>query len=168
MSLLGGTIAPVLGDRSIDFEKTVDVKRAYLIESMTNYTNYPNIFRGTINSASLVSNNTVQIQGAVGLFSFKELVTPTTLPNGSYEIDVVSGELQGTKITSTFVSTWGFDGTPNGGTLVKTSLSLEAPSWLTSVALSMVSDDQIKSSMDSAIYRFSLNAKNLQSSNITK
>ncbi len=160
--VVGTVITPVYGTRALTVQKTIDVRKEYFLKALTDYNNYPKIFPDNIKSASLKSNNIVQIQGSAGGIGFNEEVKSSIQPDGTYLLEVISGDLKGTKIVTSLSSTWGFhDGTADGGTKVKTNLSLEA-SWIASVGLALVGDDAIKSAIDASMYKFYLYAKQLQ------
>ena len=162
--IVGIIISPVYGVRDVSFQNTVDVKKEFLLKALTDYNNYPKIFPDNIKSVT-VSNNFVHIDVKAGPITFNEDATYAIQADGSYIVEIISGDLKGTKITSWFTDTWGFDGTPNGGTIVRTNLSLET-SGLASFALLFVSDKDIKSTMGTAIYKFYQYAKNVQNSEL--
>ena len=121
--------------KEIIFEKTVDVKQKYLLETMSNLKKYPKIIPDNINSVQLIEGKENQALMNVGLegISFDVKTEYTVLPDGSHFIEVLDGDLKGTKLTTTLKKTWSYDGTNNGGTVVKMGLSLEV-----SGALSLV------------------------------
>ena len=66
-------------------------------------------------------------------------------------VEILSGDLKGTKIITTLKERIGFDGTPKGATTVKTKLMLETSFWI-SLALSFVGDSEIKNAVGDGFY----------------
>jgi hypothetical protein len=84
--------------------------------------------------------------------------------DGSFVVDVLSGDLKDSKIIIILQERTGFDGTPNGATTVKAKLILHT-SWLASTALSFVNDSDIQTAVGDGFYEVGKYAKSGSSQN---
>ena len=150
----------VVAQKEIFFEKTVNVKQNYLLDTMSNIENYPKIIPDNINSVKLIEGEKDQASMNVGLegINFDVKTQYTILPDGSNFIEVLEGDLKGTKLTTTLTKTWGFDGTKDGGTIVKMKLSLEISGAL-SLVTAFAPDESILFALDSSLIKFVNHAK---------
>ena len=150
-------------EREIIFEKTVNVKQEYLIQTLSDLKKYPKILPNNINSVQLIDGKENQALMNVGLegINFDVKTKYTVLPDGNHFIEVLEGDLKGTKLTTSLERTWGFDGTKEGGTIVKMKLSLEISGALSLVTL-FASDETILFALDSSLIKFVNHAKNEQ------
>ncbi len=145
-------------DKELKLEKTEDVKSQVLLETLSDLKSYPQIFPEYIKSVELTGQNSAKFNvGSNGIF-FDVQTQYSKYPDGSYVVEVTSGDLKGSKITTTLQKTWGFDGTPNGGTIVNMKISLQTSGMLSLLAPS-IPDQAILSNLGAGLDKFSSYAK---------
>jgi hypothetical protein len=145
-------------DKELSLKKTVDVKNQILLETLSDLQNYPQIFPEYIKSVELTGANTAKFNvGSNGIF-FDVQTQYTQNPDGSYVVKVISGDLKGSKIITTLQKTWGFDGTPDGGTTVNMDMALQTSGMLSLLAPS-IPDQAILSNLDAGLDKFASYAK---------
>lgn len=145
-------------EKDLSLKKTVDVNNQALLETLSNIQNYPQIFPEYIKSVELTGTDTAKLNvGSNGIF-FDVQTKYTQNSDGSYVVEVTSGDLKGSKIITTLQKTWGFDGTPDGGTIVNMDMVLQTSGMLSLLAPS-VPDQTILSNLDMGLDRFASYAK---------
>lgn len=148
----------VYAEKELILKKTLDVKDQMLLETLANIQNYPQIFPEYIKSVELTGENTAKFNvGANGIF-FNVQTEYTQNSDGSYMVEVTSGDLKGSKIITTLQKTWGFDGTPDGGTMVNMDMVLQTSGMLSLIAPS-IPDQAILSNLGTGLDKFALYAK---------
>ncbi len=146
-------------ERELSLKKTVDVEDQVLLGTLSNVQNYPQIFPEYIRSVELTGADTAKFNiGSNGIF-FDVQTKYTQNPDGSYVVEVTSGDLKGTKIITTLQKTCCFDGTPNDGTIVNMDMVLQTSGMLSLLAPS-ISDQVILSNLDAGLDKFAFYAKN--------
>ncbi|HET6458450.1 MAG TPA: hypothetical protein VFG24_06195 [Nitrosopumilaceae archaeon] len=149
---------PAYAEKELVLKKTVNVKNQALLETLSNIQNYPQIFPQYIKSVELTGTNTAKFNvGSNGIF-FDVQTRYTQDPDGRYVVEVTSGDLKGSKIITTLQKTWGFDGTPDGGTIVNMKMMLQTSGMLSLIAPS-IPDKAILSNLDSGLDKFASYAK---------
>jgi len=115
--------------RQLVLEKVVDVNKNALQETLVDPSNLKDIFPDYIKSveSTKVQDNKNLAKLVLGLngFNVNSEVEYTKLPNENHIVEVITGDLRGTKLTTTLKETWGFDGTPNQGTIVNIKMTLQ-------------------------------------------
>jgi ribosome-associated toxin RatA of RatAB toxin-antitoxin module len=145
-------------EKDLSLKKTVDVKNQVLLETLSNIQNYPQIFPEYIRSVELTGANTAKFNvGSNGIF-FDVQTQYTQNPDGRYVVEVISGDLKGSRVTTTLQKTWSFDGTPNDGTIVNMEILLQTSGMLSLLAPS-IPDQAILSNLDAGLDKFALYAK---------
>ncbi|HEV2193728.1 MAG TPA: hypothetical protein VGR54_08945 [Nitrosopumilaceae archaeon] len=145
-------------EKDLSLKKTTDVKNQALLETLSNIQNYPQIFPEYIKSVELTGTNTAKFNvGSNGIF-FDVQTKYTQNPDGSYVVEVISGDLKGSRIITTLQKTWGFDGTPDGGTIVNMDMVLQTSGMLSLLAPS-IPDQAILSNLDAGLDKFASYAK---------
>jgi hypothetical protein len=145
-------------DKELKLEKTVDVKSQVLLETLSDLKSYPQIFPQYIKSVELTGQNSAKFNvGSNGIF-FDVQTQYSKFPDGSYLVEVTSGDLKGSKITTKLQETWGFDGTPNGGTKINMEISLQTSGILSLLAPS-IPDRAVLSNLDTGLDKFAAYAK---------
>jgi len=147
---------PVFADRYIVYEDKVNVKKEILEKTMSDLQAYPKIFPQYIQSVQVIDpqKNLAKMKVAFP-FSSEWQVKYDTLADGKYAIEVTSGDLKGTKMTTTLQKIAGFNGTPNAGTKVRMDLALQL-AWFYSM---FISDDSIRYGLDLGLSKFENYAK---------
>ena len=145
-------------EKELVLKKTVDVKNQVLLEALSNIQNYPKIFPEYIKSVELTGTDTAKFNvGSNGIF-FDVQTKYTQNSDGSYVVEVTSGDLKGSKIITTLQKTWGFDGTPDGGTIVNMDMTLQTSGMLSLLAPS-IPDQAILSNLNAGLDKFASYAK---------
>jgi ribosome-associated toxin RatA of RatAB toxin-antitoxin module len=145
-------------EKELILKKTVDVKNQVLLEALSNIQNYPQIFPEYIKSVELTGADTAKFNvGSNGIF-FDVQTKYTQNSDGSYVVEVISGDLKGSKIITTLQKTWGFQGTPDGGTIVNMDMTLQTSGMLSLLAPS-IPDQAILSNLNSGLDKFASYAK---------
>ena len=149
---------PAFAEREITLKKTVDVKNELLLETLSDLQSYPQIFPEFIKSVKLTDDKTAKFTvGSNGIF-FDVQAQHIQYPDGRHVVEVISGDLKGSKIITTLQKTWGFDGTPNGGTRVNMEILLQTSGMLSLITPS-ISDEMILSHLDAGLEKLVVYAK---------
>ncbi len=147
------------GDKELNFGKTEDVKSQVLFGTLSDLQSYPQIFPEYIKSVELTGDKTAKFNvGSNGIF-FDVQTQYTQLPDGSYVVEVISGDLKGSRIVTTLQKTWGFDGSADGGTVVNMEILLQT-SGVLSLLVPSIPDQAILSNLDTGLDKFAAYAKN--------
>jgi ribosome-associated toxin RatA of RatAB toxin-antitoxin module len=143
----------VYAEKELVLKKTVNVNSQDLLETLSNIQNYPQIFPEYIKSVELTGADTAKFNvGSNGIF-FDVKTKYTQNSDGSYVVEVTSGDLKGSKIITTLQKTWGFDGTPDGGTRVNIDMMLQTSGMLSLFAPS-IPDQAILSNLGAGLDKF--------------
>ncbi len=147
--VISATQQPAFADRTIYFNKVFDINKDSLEQVMGDLKNMPKVFPGFIESVEY-SNNEEKKLAKIALnlngFHIYPQIKYSQPNQGWHIVQVVSGDLKGTKLFTKFDETWGFDGTPNQGTIVNIELNLRY-SGISSF-LGIVSDKTLEYSLD--------------------
>lgn len=142
-------------DRMIDFQTVANVSEQSLIGAITDLQNYPQIFPDNVKSITLLDNKTnlVDMNAGINGIFFDTQAVYQQAPDGKYVVQVVSGDLNGTTITTELSKTWGFDGQPGMGTVANVSLDLKTSGFL-SWMLNLVPDNSLSYALQNGFSRF--------------
>lgn len=145
-----GINQPISAERSFYFEKVLDINKKSFQDSLTNLNNLPKIFPENIKSVELSSNENEITKAkmilGVGGFSINSEVELTNEPNSVHTMKIISGDLEGTKITTALKETWAYDGTPNEGTIIEIDMILQTSGFISLIGLA--SDETVLYSLD--------------------
>lgn len=148
----------VYADKELNLKKTVDVQSQVLLETLSDLQNYPKIFPEYIKSVELTGTNSAKFNvGTSGIF-FDVQTQYLQRADGSYVVEVISGDLKGSRIITSLQKTWGFDGTPEGGTRVNMKITLQISGMLSLLATT-IPDQTILSNLDTGLGKFVAYAK---------
>jgi hypothetical protein len=142
-------------DREINVQTVANVKEQSLLAAISDLQNYPQIFPDNVKSVNLLNNQTNLVDmnaGVNGVFFDTQAVYQQS-PNGTYTVQVTSGDLKGTTLTTELNKTWGFDGTPGMGTIANISLDLKTSGFL-SWMLSFVPDSSLNYALQNGFSKF--------------
>jgi len=142
-------------DRVIDVQTTANVNEQSLIAAISNLQNYPQIFPDNVKYVKILDNKTNLVDmnaGVNGIYFDTQAVYHQT-PDGKYIVQVVSGDLKGTTMTTEFNKTWGFDGKPGMGTKADIALDLQTSGFL-SWMLNFVPDNSLSDALQNGFSRF--------------
>ena len=154
---------PVFADRVITIERTIPTNSQKLMEVFSDLEVYPQILPQNIRSSNLLNNQeniskmtigveNIWIEADVKYFS----PSPDTAV-----LEIVSGDLKGTKLTGVFSGIINPQGKES--TFVTASLDLKI-SWYFSLATLFISDENIESMLNTGLIEFSNYANNSQPS----
>lgn len=154
-------IAPAFATRTIQVVKSLDVGSDIFARQLIDLKSYQKIFPEFVVGVEPEKqlNRTKLIIDAQG--KREAYVTSKTLENNTLLIEVLSGDLKGTKVVTSLSNATGFDGTPNGATIVHSTLVLET-NWLVTLALSFVDDDVISKAVGDGFYEIGQYVKSNQ------
>lgn len=146
----------VFAERTIIVEKTLDIEKDKLQETLVDLENYEKIFPQYVKSATIIDTNDettiARLKLDTGFVPISVDAEVINLENGENEIRVLSGDLKGSTITTKLEKTWSYNGIPNMGTSIVVDLTLEVSGFLALVGL--VTDDLIKYSIDKSLLSF--------------
>ncbi len=148
-----GINQPISAERSFYFEKVLDINKKSFQDSITNLNNLPKIFPENIKSVKPSSdeneNTKAKMTLGVGGFSINSEVELATEPNSVHTMKIISGDLEGTKITTSLKETWSYDGIPNEGTIIEIDMILQTSGFLSLIGLAP--DETILYSLDKSL-----------------
>ncbi len=142
-------------DRVIDVHTVANVNEKSLIAAISNLQNYPQIFPDYVKYVKMLDNKTnlVYMNAGINGIYFDTEATYQQTPDGKYLVQVVSGDLKGTTMTTELNKTWSFDGRPNMGTNVNISLDLKTSGFL-SWMLDFVPDNSLSGALQGGFSKF--------------
>jgi len=140
---------PVFADRNINYEKILDIEKDALETVFEDLKILPEIFPDFVKAVESNHNDNkkqAKIELNLNGFHFYPKVQYSNPSDGTHEIQVISGELRGTKINTSLEKTWSYDGTANKGTILNMQLDLHQ-SGLSSL-LGIIPDKAVLYSID--------------------
>jgi hypothetical protein len=142
-------------DRLVNYQTVANVNEAALIRTMSDVSNYPQIFPDNVRYVKILDNKTnlVEMNGGIDGVFFDTQAIYKQNPDGKYMIEVISGDLKGTTMTTELKKTWGFDGEPDKGTIADVSLNLKSSGFL-SWLLNFVPDSSLSFVLENGFDRF--------------
>jgi len=142
-------------DRLVNYQTVANVPESSLVTTMSDISNYPQIFPDNIRYVKVLDNKThlVEMNAGVNGFFFDTQAIYNQSPDGKYVIQVISGDLKGTTMTTELNKTWGFDGEAGKGTIADVSLDLKT-SGLLSWMLGFVPDSSLSSALANGFDKF--------------
>ena len=142
-------------DRVITLQKVSDVPEKSLLDTISDVTNYPQIFPDNVKFVKILDNNTrlVEMNAGVNGMFFDTQARCTTDSDGDYVVEVVSGDLKGTTMTTKLEKTWGFHGQKDGGTKADISLDVKT-SGVLAWMINFVPDDSLANALGYGFDKF--------------
>ncbi len=152
---------PVFAERIISIEKTIPTESEKLVRVFSDLEAYPQILPKNIESSTILNEEeniarmTFRLEGIWIDADIKYLSPSSDISI----IEVVSGDLKGTKLTGIFTDIQ--DSQINEATLVKANLELKT-SWYISLVTMFFTDENIESMLNTVLGEFSNYANNPQ------
>ena len=142
-------------DRVITLQKVSDVPEKSLLDTISDVTKYPQIFPDNVKFVKILDNNTrlVEMNAGVNGMFFDTQAICTTDSEGNYVVEVVSGDLKGTTMTTKLEKTWGFHGQKDGGTRANIALNVKT-SGVLSWMINFVPDDSLSNALGYGFDKF--------------
>jgi hypothetical protein len=137
------------GERYLDYEKTLDIDKEALETVFVDPKILPKIFPDFVKAVESNTNDDnmiAKIELNLNGFSFYPKVQYSKPSDGTHIIQVISGDLSGTKINTSLEKTWSFDGRPDEGTIVNMQLDLHQSGLLS--VLGVIPDNAVLYSVD--------------------
>lgn len=142
-------------DRLINYHTVANVDEGSLISTMSDVSNYPQIFPDNVKYVKILDNKTNLVDmnaGVDGVF-FDTQATYQQSSDGKYVVQVTSGNLKGTTMTTELNKTWGFDGEPGKGTIANVSVDLKTSGFLSWI-LVFVPDSSLSFALENGFSKF--------------
>lgn len=142
-------------DRLINYQTVANVPEDSLISTISDISKYPQIFPDNIRYVKILNNKTNLIDMNAGMngFFFDTQAIYHQNQGGKYVIEVVSGDLKGSVMTTQLNKTWSFDGKDGKGTMANVSLDLKT-SGLLSWMIGFLPDNSLSSTLENGFDRF--------------
>ena len=144
---------PIYAERNFYFEKVIDINKKSFQDSLINPNNLQKIFPENV---KLIESKTDENEKTIAKmelgfagFSINSEIELTNLPDSTHTMEIISGDLEGTKITTSLRETWSYDGIPNEGTKVEIDMTLHTSGYLSLIGLAP--DDAILYSLDKSL-----------------
>jgi hypothetical protein len=135
--------------------RTLDIEKNILQNTLINIANYEKVFPEYVKSVRLIQDSNqkaiTELSMGVGIIPLSVQVEAKNLGENRHELTIISGDLKGSKIVTTLEKTWGYDGTPNMGTILSMDMSLQVSGLL--AFLGIIDNDLVQYSIDSSISR---------------
>lgn len=142
-------------DKIFMLKKVSDVSEESLLNTISNVSEYPKIFPDNVRYVKILDNNTKLVEmnaGINGMFFDTQAICKIDA-NGNYVVEVVSGDLKGTTMTTKIEKTWGFHGQKDGGTIADIALDVKTSGFL-SWMLNFVPDSSVSDALGYGFDRF--------------
>lgn len=119
-------------DKVITLQKVSDVSEESLLNTISNVSQYSQIFPDNVKYVRVLdsSTNLVEMDAGINGVYFDTQAICKTDKDGNYIVKVVSGDLNGTTMTTKLEKTWGFHGQKDGGTIAKIDLDIKTSGFL--------------------------------------
>ena len=142
-------------DRIITLQKVSNVNETSLLNTISDVSAYPQIFPDNVKYVKVLDNNTklVEMNAGINDMFFDTQAICKTDANGNYVVEVVSGDLKGTTMTTKLEKTWGFQGQKDGGTIADIALDVKTSGFL-SWMLNFVPDSSVSDALGYGFDRF--------------
>ena len=170
------SISPVFAEQQITFQKILDVEKNTLQDTLSNVRNYEKIFPDVIRSVDILKKSEdktlTEFSLGFGMIPLQVMVEQNVVSENTNELNVISGDLKGTEVTTTLTKTWGFDGMPEKATIVQIDMSLKVSGFL--ALLGIIDENLIYYALEDSLFRLqefssgNLNEEKIQQKSIQK
>lgn len=148
------SISPVFADQHTTFQKILDVPKSNLQDTLIDVRNYERVFPDFVRSVDVLEKTEngalAELSMGFGVIPLQVRVEHNIVNEDTHELNVLSGDLKGTQITTTLKKTWGFDGLPEKATVVDIDMSLEVSGFLG--LMGIIDESLVHYALDSSLY----------------
>lgn len=154
MSIIILSISPAFADEHTTFQKILDVPKSNLQDTLIDVRNYEMVFPDFVRSVDVLEKTEngalAELSMGFGVIPLQVRVEHNIVNEDTHELNVLSGDLKGTQITTTLKKTWGFDGLPEKATVVDIDMSLEVSGFLG--LMGIIDESLVHYALDSSLY----------------
>jgi hypothetical protein len=142
-------------DKIITLQKVSNVREESLLDTISNVSQYSKIFPDNVKYVKILDNSTrlVDIDAGINGMFFDTQAICKIDSNGNYVVEVISGDLKGTIMTTSLEKTWGFHGQKDGGTIANISLDVKT-SGLLAWMINLVPDSSVSDALGYGFDKF--------------
>lgn len=148
------TISPAFADEHTSFQKILDVEKSSLQETLVDVKNYEKVFPDFVKTVDVLETTDdralAEFSMGFGVIPLQVKVEHNIVNDNTHELNIISGDLKGTQLTTTLKKTWGFDGLPEKATLVDIDMSLKVSGFL--ALMGIVDENLVHYALDSSLY----------------
>lgn len=154
LSIILITITPAFADQHTSFQKILDVEKSSLQNTLIDVRNYEKVFPDFVRNVDILERTDnkalAEFSMGFGVIPLQVKIEHNVVNENTHELNVVSGDLKGTQITTNLKKTWGFDGLPEKATVVDIDMSLKVSGFL--ALMGMVDEDMMMYALDSSLF----------------
>ena len=154
ISIIIITISPAFAEQHTTFQKILDVEKSNLQDTLIDVRNYEKVFPDFVKSVVVLERTEdralAELSLGFGVIPLQVKVEHNIINEDTHELNVVSGDLKGTQLTTTLKKTWGFDGLPEKATLVDIDLSLKVSGFL--ALMGIINENLVLYALDSSLF----------------
>ena len=139
--------------------KPLDVEKEFVEEAFKDIVNYPNLFQGYVKDVKLLQydddRKVIRIKAEIHGVGINGDFEYNRGPKGEHIVNVIDGNIKGTKIVTTLMKRPGFDGTPDTGTDVIMYLDFKTSGfWFSLVSSPFTTEKNLQFIMDNGTLAF--------------
>ena len=154
MSIVILSVSPTFADEHTTFQKVLDVEKSNLQDTLIDVRNYEKVFPDFVRSVDVIERTEqgalAELSMGFGVIPLQVKVEHNIVNEDMHELNVLSGDLKGTQITTTLKKTWGYNGMPEKATIVDIDMSLQVSGFLG--LMGIIDDGVIHYALDSSLY----------------
>jgi len=138
--------------------KPLDIEKEFLEEAFQDIESYPNIFQDYVKNVKLLQygddRKVIRMKAEVRGVDISGDLEYIVGPKGEHIVNVIDGNIKGTKIVTTLMKRPGFDDKPDKGTDVIMHLNFKTSGFWLSLGNMFVSEKDLEFMMDKGILKF--------------
>jgi len=143
--------------KEASYTKLAYIEKEFLEEAFKDVKSYPNLFGGRVTDVKLLQydddKKVISIKAKVSGFTINGDFEYTVGPKGEHIVNVIDGNLKGTKIVTTLMKRPGSDGTPDKRTDVIMQLDLKTSGWLR-IGAAFLTKKDLEFGMEGGVWEF--------------
>lgn len=149
---------PAYATKTIQVTKELDIRKDLLAKTLEDPKSYREIFPALVKDVKTSPDDKGRVKFVIDAMGTRETDVKLSRQSGAFVVEILSGDLKGSKITTTLKERSGFNGEPNGGTTVKCVMILEY-GLMVSIAMMTIDKSQIGTEVGNGFYKLSEYAK---------